>query len=154
MVSAWLSMLTPFRGWIPPTRSALQAGWKRMTSWIPGYSWQRADAPDMATAATSVSHPVTACWCSWHGYCRHRVAHWSSVNAQEWSSLYQDHCLQFPDFLIYFLGCHSRLIFLPQLLLVHHWLSHDQRVVLCFLLFQLSLDCAMVNKVWGRKSYV
>lgn len=52
MVSAWLSMLTPFRGWIPPTRSALQAGWKRMTSWIPGYPWQCADAPDMATAAT------------------------------------------------------------------------------------------------------
>ena len=94
---------------------------------------------------------VTVCWCSWHGYCLHRLVRWSSVNAQEWNSLYQDHCLQFPDFLMCFLGCCSGLIYLPQLLLVCHWLSHDQRVVLCFLLFQLWLDCVMANMAWGKK---
>lgn len=50
MVSAWFSMPTPLLYWIPPTRS-LQAGWKRMTSRIPGYPWKLTGTPDGAAAA-------------------------------------------------------------------------------------------------------
>ena len=51
MVSACrFSMPTPFWYRIPPTRSPLQAGWKRMTGRVPWYPWQLTGAPTVVTA--------------------------------------------------------------------------------------------------------